>query len=85
MLELNPPGLGTLHSRISLVGDVIDTYFWSDQQTITALVREHLDLLSARYTQAGLAVGQLNALEGTAGKVTSSAPSLLTNLLDEHI
>ena len=85
MLELNPPGLGTLHSKISLVDDRIDTYFWSDQQTIAALVREHLDLLSARYTQAGLAVGQLNALEGTAGKVTSSAPSLLTNLLDEHI
>jgi Flagellar hook-length control protein FliK len=85
MLELNPPGMGTLHSKISLVDDRIDTYFWSDQQTITALVREHLDLLSARYTQAGLAVGQLNALEGRVGNVTSSDPSLPPNLLDEHI
>ena len=85
VLELNPPGLGTLHSRISLVGDVIDTYFWSDQQTVTALVQEHLDLLSTRYTQAGLTVGQLNALEGAPVNAKSSDPSLLPILLDERI
>ena len=85
VLELNPPGLGTLHSRISLVGDVIDTYFWSDQQTITALVQGNLDLLSTRYTQAGLTVGQLNALEGAPVNAKSSGPSLLPNLLDERI
>ena len=85
VLELNPPGLGTLHSRINLVGDVIDTYFWSDQQTITALVQEHLDLLSTRYTQAGLTVGQLNALEGAPVNAKSSGPSLLPSLLDERI
>jgi Flagellar hook-length control protein FliK len=85
MLELNPPGLGTLHSKISLVDDSIDTHFWSDQQTITALVREHLDLLSARYMQAGLAVGQLNALEGRVDNITSSGFPLLPTLLDERI
>jgi hypothetical protein len=85
VLELNPPGLGTLHSRISLVGDVIDTYFWSDQPTITSLVQKHLDLLSARYTQAGLTVGQLNALEGTPVNAKSSDSSLLRILLDERI
>jgi len=85
VLELNPPGLGALHSRISLIGDVIDTYFWSDQQTTTALVQEHLDLLSTRYTQAGLTVGQLNALEGAPVNAKSSDPSLLPILLDERI
>ena len=85
VLELNPPGLGTLHSRISLVGDVIDTYFWSDQQTTIALVREHLDRLSARYTQAGLSVGQLNALEGTPVNAKSSDSLLLPTLLDERV
>jgi Flagellar hook-length control protein FliK len=85
VLELNPPGLGTLYSKISLVDDRIDTKFWSDQQTLTALVREKLEFLSARYTQAGLAVGQLDALDGTAVNATSSGPSSLANLLDEHI
>lgn len=85
MLELNPPGLGTLHSKISLVDDRIDTCFWSDQQAITKLIRGHLDLLSSRYTQAGLAVGQLNVLAGAVINSTSSGFTLLTNLLDEHI
>jgi len=85
VLELNPPGLGALHSRISLVGDVIDTYFWSDRQTTTALIQDHLDLLSARYTQAGLAVGQLNALDGAPPSSAKSPDSvLLPSLLDER-
>jgi hypothetical protein len=85
VLELNPPGLGTLHSRINLAGGVINTYFWSEQQNITELVSEHLDLLSSRYTQVGLEVGQLNALEGTPVNVKSSASSLPPALLDERI
>ncbi len=85
VLELNPPGLGTLHSRISLAGGAINTYFWSEQQNITELVREHLDLLSNCYTQAGLAVGQLDALEGAPVHAKSPASSLLPALLDEHI
>jgi len=85
VLELNPPGLGTLHSRISLANDVIDTYFWSDRQTTTALVQEHLALLSARYTQAGLSVGQLSALEGTPAHAKSSGSSSRPTLLDERV
>jgi len=85
VLELNPPGLGTLHSRISLAGDVIDTYFWSDRQATTALIQDHLDLLSARYAQAGLAVGQLNALDGAPPSSAKSPDSaLLPSLLDER-
>jgi hypothetical protein len=84
VLELNPPGLGTLHSRISLVGQAIDSYFWSDQQATAALVREHLDVLAARYAQAGLAVGQLNVLEGAPVNAKVSALSELPTLVDER-
>jgi hypothetical protein len=83
VLELNPPGLGTLHSRISLVGEVVDTYFWSDQKTTAELAREHLDLLSARYTQAGLKAGRLNVLD--AAPVTVKSDFLPASaLLDER-
>ncbi len=82
VLELNPPGLGTLHARINLVNDVIDTYLWSDQQTTITLARDHLDQLSTGYTQAGLVVGQLNALEGTPVNAESSGSLLLPTLLD---
>ncbi|MDO9105648.1 MAG: flagellar hook-length control protein FliK [Methylovulum sp.] len=84
LLELNPPGLGTLHSRISLVGEAIDTYFWSDSAATTALVREHLTLLSARYAQAGLEVGQLNALEGLPVHVQATGLPVLPILVDER-
>lgn len=85
VLELNPPRLGTLHARISLVDDVIDTYIWSDQQATMALVRDHLDQLSASYTQAGLVVGKLNALEGTPVKVEPSGSLLMPALLDARV
>lgn len=83
-LELHPPGLGTVHSRITLAGESIDTYFWSDQENTTHLIREHLDLLSARYSQAGLEVGQLSANSGAAP--TGGKPyALLPKLLDERV
>ncbi|MBS1213479.1 MAG: putative flagellar hook-length control protein, partial [Proteobacteria bacterium] len=65
VLELSPPGLGTIHSRITLWGERVDTYFWSDLNSTSALIQDNLDLLAARLQQAGLEIGQLNALPGT--------------------
>jgi hypothetical protein len=48
-------------------------------------VRDHLDQLSTRYTQAGLVVGQLNAQEGIPVDVESSGSLLLPTLLDERV
>lgn len=84
-LVFNPPGLGSLHSRISLVGGVIDTYFWSDRQLTTALVREHLKFLSERYEQVGLVVGRLNAIEGMPVHEQHSGALFLSSLLDEQV
>jgi hypothetical protein len=85
VLELNPPGLGKLTSRISLVNDRIDTCFWSDQHATTALVREHLTQLADAYTEAGLAVGNLNTLEGAAVESNDLPTSSTMPLLDERI
>lgn len=85
MLEINPPGMGALQCKISLIDDKIDTYFWSDQQNTTTLVKEHLGLLAASYQEAGLAVGQLNALDGSAMKTPAPETSSLPTLLDEYI
>jgi flagellar hook-length control protein FliK len=84
VLELNPPGLGKLQSRISLIDDRIDTYFWSDQQAIAALVHANLSQLADSYTEAGLAVGNLNALEGAVNTKPSDF-SAQPGLLDERI
>ena len=83
-LELNPPGLGKLQTRISLIDDHIDTYFWSDQKNITALVLDNLNKLADSYTQAGLSVGNLTALQGAAHTKTPDSPAM-PGLLDEMI
>lgn len=64
VLELNPPGIGTVHSRIMLSNDKIDSCFWSDQKATRALIEQNLGLLNARLEQAGLNVGQLSSMEG---------------------
>jgi flagellar hook-length control protein FliK len=61
-LELHPPGLGGIHSRITLAGGRIDSHFWSDRQATADLIQSHLELLEARLRQAGLDVGRLDTL-----------------------
>jgi hypothetical protein len=86
VLELEPPGLGTVHSRITLVGERVDTYFWTDRAATCGLIGEHLDLLSARFKQAGLEVGQVAALPGGATKEGSPRKaSVLATLVDEKV
>ncbi|QSA98833.1 flagellar hook-length control protein FliK [Methylococcus sp. EFPC2] len=84
VLELNPPGLGTVHSRISLTGGQIDSYFWSDRPATARLIDAHLDVLAARLQQAGLAIGQLDTLPGAPADIHASAPIPPAGLLSER-
>ena len=84
-LELKPPGMGTLYSRIVMVDEVVNTYFWSDRTETTTSVREHLDLLAARYAVAGLNVGLLDAFDGQPPGSQSADTVLFNKLrLDER-
>lgn len=83
ILEVSPPGLGTIHSRITLCGERVDTYFWSDIDATSSLIEGNLDLLAARMQQAGLQVGELNSLPGApADAGATTAP--LASLVDER-
>lgn len=83
ILELSPPGLGTIHSRINLCGDYVNTYFWSDEGSTAHLIQDHLDLLSARMQQAGLNVGEINSLPGAPAEGTTASPPA-ASLVDER-
>lgn len=74
-LELHPPGLGTFCARVVLKGDRIDTYLWSDTATTSDLIRERCERLRARLHGAGLAVGQLTALDRPPDSPRSENPS----------
>jgi Flagellar hook-length control protein FliK len=85
VLELSPPGMGTLRSKISLIDDKVHTYFWSDQKNTSLMVQEQIDLLASRYAEAGLAVGNLGVLEGSGMNINSAEPEIIPKLLDEYI
>jgi hypothetical protein len=85
VLELNPPGMGTLRSKISLIDVKVHTYFWSDQKNTSLMVQEQIDLLANRYAEAGLAVGNLGVLEGSGMNMNSAEPEIIPKLLDEYI
>jgi hypothetical protein len=81
-LELNPPGLGALHSRLVLYQGEVSGVFWSERPATAELVREHLERLDARLRAAGLKTGQLNAAVGAPPEPSSSQPR--PRLLDER-
>ncbi|HUL13767.1 MAG TPA: flagellar hook-length control protein FliK [Methylococcaceae bacterium] len=84
LLELNPPNLGTIHSRITLIGERIETYFWSDLEATSKLINSRLELLAARLQQAGLEVGRLDTLAGAPGGGRPENRLLPAKLVDER-
>ena len=84
IVEISPPGLGAIHSRISLHGDQVSTYFWADEATTTERIHADLDKLSARLKQAGLEIGQIATLPGAPADTAKMLPTLASKLLDER-
>lgn len=85
VLELNPPGLSTLKSRISITSDRVDTFFWCDQAATTELIKSNLDKLELSYQQAGLMVGQLEAWTGQSPHNEANEMVVVPLLLDERV
>ena len=83
VLELNPPGLGTLNCKISLVNDKVDTYFWSESESSALQVQDHLDVLAQRYSEAGLTAGHLNVVDGARMIAGALEKELIPALVDE--
>ncbi len=83
VIELNPPGMGIIHCKISLIDNKVDTYFWSDFQSSILQAHENIDLLANRYAEVGLVVGNLNVVDGTRMASESPEKELLPTLLDD--
>lgn len=83
VLELNPPGMGLIHCKISLIDHKVDTYFWGDFQSSILQVHENIDILANRYVEAGLAVGHLNVVDGARIASENAEKRLMPTLLDD--
>jgi len=83
VVELNPPGMGTVHCKINLIDNKVDTYFWSNSQSGILQVQNNLDLLAKRYAETGLAVGNLNVVDSAMMVSEPTEKELMPTLLDD--
>lgn len=74
--------LGPVHARVTLAGGAVSAVFWTQDAATTALFRKHLHELHARLRDAGLAVGNLTAHQGTPPQAAMRDEPLPYVLLD---
>ncbi|GEM_PF-1260177 len=74
VLEITPPGLGTIYSKIALKGNQVDSYFWSEDAAVCDLIDNHLGELKNRLSAAGLETGQLGTRNGKPVEANPQKP-----------
>jgi Flagellar hook-length control protein FliK len=65
-VELNPPNLGTLQSKICLSNNQVSVYFRTESESTRALIQANLNVLEKQLDNAGLAAGNLATGVGLA-------------------
>jgi hypothetical protein len=63
-LAFDLENLGPVHARVTLAGGAVSAVFWAQDETTTALFKQHLRELHTRLRAAGLTVGNLIAQRG---------------------
>ncbi len=74
VLEITPPNLGTIYSKITLKGNQVDSYFWSEESATCDLIDSHLSDLEMRLSSAGLETGQLGTRLGKPIEANDQKP-----------
>jgi flagellar hook-length control protein FliK len=60
-ITITPPELGTIHCIVSFRGDVINTFFKSQNTQTTELIKHNLDYLKNQLEESGLKTGHMDA------------------------
>ncbi|MBU2568981.1 MAG: flagellar hook-length control protein FliK [Gammaproteobacteria bacterium] len=81
-LTITPPNLGTLHCKLSYLDDKINAHFWSEQETVTGLIKQNIEHLKKQLEAEGLNPGYIDALDGTPPR-QESAPLIPMGLINE--
>jgi hypothetical protein len=74
VLEITPPNLATIYSKITLKGNQVDSYFWSEEPRTCNLIDHHLDDLEKRLSSVGLETGQLGTRLGKPVEANRQKP-----------
>jgi len=63
-ITITPPGLATIHCKVSCYDGAVNTRFWSDASDTVARISANLDYLKQQFEKNGLTAGFMDAHQG---------------------
>lgn len=83
-ITITPPGLDTIHCKVSCYDGSVNTRFWSETADTVAKINAHLDYLKSQFEKNGLTTGFMEAHQGKPAQADTSK-TLSTQLLNEKV
>jgi len=81
IIELQPPNLGTIQSKITVTGQSVNTSFRTERNDTNQLIQDNLTKLRKQFNQSGLTAGDLGSRQGRFGNQV--LPKLSSSIVDE--
>lgn len=82
-ITVTPPGLATIHCKITCYDGSVNTRFWSEAAETVDKINGHLDYLKQQFEKNGLTAGFMEAHQGQPMQ-TDNIKTPITNLLNEQ-
>jgi len=80
-IEMTPPKLGVIRSKLSLINDKISSNFWAENQETRLLLQQHIDLLRKQFKRVNLQADSIQVQQGKGPIAQDIKPS--SNILRE--
>ena len=80
-IEMTPPKLGIIRSKLSLVNDTVSSNFWAENENTRLLIQQHINLLRKQFKHVNLQADSIQVQQGTGPIVQDIKPS--SNILSE--
>ena len=79
-LEMNPPNLGLIKNKLTLVDEQISSHFWTENNATGQLLRDHINILKERFHASNLTTKTLDVQTSNEPdfKSTPSANTILS-------
>lgn len=81
IVELQPPNLGTIQSKITVTEQFVNTSFRTERNDTNQLIQDNLAKLRDQFNQSGLTPGDLGSKQGRFDN--QALPKLSSSIVDE--
>ncbi len=80
-IEMTPPKLGLIRSKLSLVNNKVNSNFWAENEDTRLLIQQHTELLKKRFKRVNLQTADIQVQQGTGPTLKEIKPN--NHLLNE--